>query len=150
MKLSNWTMKLAITVFLGTLGTVWGCESVSLIGRDTIEPGYGQRSDIERRGGDYDRRDRFGRDTAQNPIYGTVQDIDERRREIRLRTDDGRTTVVRYDNRTRLFDANRDRDIEVASLRPGDSVAIQLERNSGGEQYANAIRVEERRGSWWR
>lgn len=143
MKLGNWTAKLGVTMFLGALGTVWGCESVSLIGRDTIEPGYEQRSDI-------DRRDRFGRDTAQNHIYGTVQDIDERRREIRLRTDDRRTTVVRYDSRTRFFDANRDRDIEVASLRTGDSVAIQLERNSGDEQYANAIRVEDRRGSWWR
>lgn len=150
MKLGNWTAKLGVTIFLGALGTVWGCESVSLIGRDTIEPGYEQRSDIERRDGGYDRRDRFGRDTAHNHIYGTVHDIDEGRREIRLRTDDGRTTVVRYDSRTRFFDANRDRDIEVASLRTGDSVAIQLERNSGGEQYANAIRVEDRRGSWWR
>jgi hypothetical protein len=149
MKRNNGTTKLGVTMFVGALVTVWGCESVSLIGRETIEPGYEQRSDIERRG-DYDRHDRFGRDTAQSHIYGTVQDIDEGRREIRLRTDDGRTTVVRYDSRTRFFDANRDRDIEVASLRTGDSVAIQLERNSGGEQYANAIRVEDRRGSWWR
>ncbi|HEY5544266.1 MAG TPA: hypothetical protein VIM04_13550 [Candidatus Binatia bacterium] len=139
--------KLGGTMFLVALGTVWGCESVSLIGRESIEPGYEQRSDIERRG-DYDRRDRFGRDTAQNHIYGTVQDIDERRREIRLRTDDGRTAVVRYDSSTRFFDGSR--DIEVASVRTGDSVSIQLERNAGGEQYANAIRVEDRRGSWTR
>lgn len=139
--------KVGGTMFLVALGTVWGCESVSLIGRESIEPGYEQRGDIERRG-DYDRRDRLGRDSRQTQLYGTVQDVDERRREIRLRTDDDRTAVVRYDSSTRISDGSR--DIQVDSLRTGDSVSIQVAGNSGGEQYANTIRVEDRRGSWWR
>ncbi|MGH7794459.1 MAG: hypothetical protein ACREQ2_06125 [Candidatus Binatia bacterium] len=147
METSIWTKQLGCTLFLAALATLWGCESVSLLGRESIAPGYEQRSDIDRRG-DYDRRDRFDRESRQGQIYGTVQEVDERRSEIRLRTDDGRTSVVRYDNSTRISGGSR--DMRVGSLRSGDSVSIQLERNSGGEQYAYAIRVEDRRDSGWR
>jgi len=142
MKTNIWTKKLGYTLFLGALTLVWGCESVSLVNRDSVEPRYGERRDIDRRG-EWDRRDR-----DRDQVYGTVQDVDERRREIRLRTDDGRTTIVRYDNNTRISDGRS--DIRAASLRSGDLVSIRLERSSGGEQYAEAIRVEDRRGSWWR
>jgi hypothetical protein len=103
---------------------------------------YGDRRDVG-------RGDRYDRDSRRDQVYGTVQDVDERRREVRVRTDDGRTTVVRYDNNTRIFD--RDRDGRVSSLRAGDWVSIRLERDSRGEQYAEAIRIEDRRSSgWWR
>jgi hypothetical protein len=147
MKTIIWTKKLGGALFVGALATVWGCESVSLLGRDTIEPGYEQRSDVDRRG-DWDRRDRFDRDSRQSQVYGTVQDVDERRKEIRLRTDDGRTTVVRYDDNTRISGERGDE--RIGALRSGDLVSIRLERSSRGEQFADAIRVEDRRGSWWR
>lgn len=132
--------KLGYTVFLGALMTVWGCESVGILERDNIARSrYEDRRDDRR--GDNDRRDR-----DRDQVYGTVQDVDERRREIRVRTDDGRTTIVRYDSNTRISD--RDRDMRIDSLRSGDWVSIRLERGSGGgEQYADAIRVEDRRGS---
>ena len=136
--------KLGLALFVGALAIVWGCESVSLVGRDPVEPRYGDRRDSDRRA-DYSRRDR---DWRGDQVYGTIQDVNERRREIRVRTDDGRTAVVKYDGNTRVFDGRR--DIRVDSLRSGDLVSIQLERSSGGEQYAGAIRVEDRRGSWWR
>ena len=132
--------KLGYTVFLGALMTVWGCESVGILERDNIARSrYEDRRDDRRV--DNDRRDR-----DRDQVYGTVQDVDERRREIRVRTDDGRTTIVRYDSNTRISD--RDRDMRIDSLRSGDWVSIRLERGSGGgEQYADAIRVEDRRGS---
>jgi hypothetical protein len=135
--------KLGLTLFLGALTTAWGCESVSLIGRESVEPRYGDGRSIDRRG-DYGR----DRSDRRDQVYGTIQDVDGRRREIRVRTDDGRTAVVRYDSNTRVFDGRRDAGVD--SLRSGDMVSIQLDRSSGGEQYADAIRVEDRRGSWWR
>ena len=147
MKAMNLGRKLGLTLFVGALATTWGCESVSLVGRDTVEPRYGERGDFERRG-DEGRRDGFDRDWERDRLYGTVQDVDERRREIRVRTDDGRTASVRYNNNTKVFDGRRDADVD--SLRSGDVVSIQLGRRSGSEQYADAIRVEDRRGSWWR
>ena len=134
------TRKLGYIVLLGALMTVWGCESVGIMERENIARSRsGERRDDRR--SDYDRRDR---DSDQ--VYGTVQDVDERRRQIRVRTDDGRTTVVRYDDNTRISD--RDRAMRIDSLRSGDWVSIRLERSSGGgEQYADAIRVEDRRGS---
>jgi hypothetical protein len=140
MKPSILTKKLGWTLFLGTLTLAWGCESVGLLERDSIA----RRDD---RRGDYDRRDRVDRDRDRDQVYGTVQEVDERRREIRVRTDDGRTTVVRYDNNTRISDG--DRDMRIGALRSGDWVSIRLQRISGGEQYADAIRVEDRRGSGW-
>lgn len=137
------TKTLGLAVLVAGLAAAWGCESVSLLGRDSVaEPRYGDRRDADRRG-DYDRRD-----SRREQVYGTIQDIDERRNVIRVRADGGRTATIRYDSNTRVFDGRR--DVRVEALRPGDQVSIELERSSGGEQYANAIRVEDRRGSWWR
>jgi hypothetical protein len=138
--------RFGLILLLGALTTAWGCESVSLIGRESVEPRYGDGRSIDRRG-DYGR-ERYGSDRSRDQVFGTVQDVDGRRREIRVRTDDGRTAVVRYDSNTRVIDGRRDAGID--SLRSGDMVSIQLDRSSGGEQYADAIRVEDRRGSWWR
>jgi hypothetical protein len=141
MRVFSLAEKLSLTLFLAALTAAWGCESVSLIGRESVEPRYGDGRSIDRPGD-------YGRDRSRDHVYGTVQDVDGRRREIRVRTDDGRTAVVRYDSNTRVIDGRRDAGID--SLRSGDMVSIQLDRSSGGEQYADAIRVEDRRGSWWR
>ena len=139
---------IGLVVLLGALTTAWGCESVGLLGRDSVDARYGDRRDVDRRG-DYDRRDRDDRDIRRNQVTGVIQDVDERRRELRVRTDEGRTTTIRYNDRTEIRD--RDRDIRANSLRSGDSVSIRLDRGSDGEQYAETIRVEDRRGSgWWR
>jgi hypothetical protein len=136
-----WIKQLGSALLLGALITVLGCESVGILRRESIaDRGYGDRRDVERRDSD-----RFDRDSRRDQVYGTVQDVDERRREIRLRTDDGRTTVVRYDSNTRFSD--RSRDLRVDSLRSGDWVSVRLERNSGGEQHAESIRLEDRRDS---
>jgi hypothetical protein len=124
---------------LGALGFTVGCESVALLPREDID----RRSAADRR--DDTRRDRFD---AREEINGTVQDVDERRREIRLRTEAGRTSIVRYDANTRIYDGSR--DLRPDSIRSGDEVSVRFGRDRGGEDYAAAIRVMDRRGSWWR
>jgi hypothetical protein len=131
---------LGTAIILSALATASGCESVGIIDRDNIA-----RSRYDRR--DNDRRDRVDRDSRRDQIYGTVQDVDERRREIRVRENDGRTMVVRYDNNTRI--AGRDREIRPDALRSGDEVSIRLEKGASGEQYADAIRVEDRGNRAW-
>lgn len=143
MNRKNWTKKLGCVLVLGSLITVWGCENVGIARRENIAR---NERYSDRRDSDWDRYDR---DARRQQIYGTVQDVDERRREIRVRENDGRTTVVRYDSGTRITDGSR--DMRPESLRSGDQVSIRLDRDSRGEQYAESIRVEERRSSgWWR
>jgi hypothetical protein len=127
-----WMKKLGYTLVLGSVITVIGCEDVSLVRRENIA-----------RNERY--RDRDDRDVRRDRVYGSVQDVNERRSEIRVREDDGRTSVVRYDNRTRITDGNR--EIRPESLRSGDQVSIRVDRDSRGEQYAESIRVEDRRSS---
>ena len=130
--------KLGGAFALGVLTMVLGCESVAILPRDDVgdRRGYGDRRDADRRDSD--------RDSPRDQVYGRVQDVNERRREIRVRTEDDRTSVVRYDDNTRISDGSR--DIRADSLRDGDAVSIRLERNSDAGQYANTIRVENRRG----
>lgn len=120
---------------IGVLAGILGCESVALLPREDVDRRSGDRSDAH-------RSDRF--EARRDDMYGTVQDVDERRREIRLRTDDGRNSIVRYDANTRISDGSR--DLRPESLRSGDDVSIRLGRDTGGERYADAIRVVDRRG----
>jgi len=129
--------RLGCLFFLGALLTIWGCESVGIVERENIaRRGYGDRRDRDR----YDRYDR-------EQVYGTVRDIDERRREIEVRTEDGRTMTVRYNNNTQVY--NGGRDLRVTSLRSGDRVSIRFDRASGGERYAEVIRIEDPRDARW-
>lgn len=148
MATSNWMKRLGGTLVIGAVATLMGCESVALLPRDDIgdRRGYENRRDSDRRYGD-----RYDRDLRREQVYGTVQDVNERRREIQIRTDEDRTAIVRYDDNTRISDERG--DIRATSLRAGDRVSVRIERSSGGEDYAGSIRLEDRRGSsrgWWR
>jgi hypothetical protein len=119
-----------------------GCESIALLPRQAID----DRADLSRR--DLDRRDleRRPQDRAEIPrsragdeITGTVQKIDQNRREIQLRTTEGRMTVIKYDPATVVY--NRDREMPVDELRYGDLILIKVVKNSRGEQYADLIRL---------
>jgi hypothetical protein len=117
----------------------WGCENIGFINRD--EP----YSTADRRGDRY--RDHRGdairdRNLARDEVVGTVEDVDERRNEIHLRTREGRMMVIRYDAGTNVY--NRDRELRVRDLRRGDQILVRLDRNSRGEQYAEAIRMNDR------
>jgi hypothetical protein len=119
-----------------------GCESIALLPRPAID----DRADISRR--DLDRRelDRgpesrgdVERPRATDEVTGTVQKVDQNRREIQLRTTEGRITVIKYDPATVVY--NREREIPVDDLRYGDLILIKVVRNTRGEQYADLIRL---------
>lgn len=118
-----------------------GCESIALLPRPAID----DRADIGRR--DVDRRelDRRPESRAEIPrpqadeLTGTVQRIDQNRREIQLRTTEGRMTVIKYDAATVVY--NREREMPVDDLRYGDLILIKVVKNNRGEQYADLIRL---------
>jgi hypothetical protein len=114
-----------------------GCESIALRPRPAID----DRADVSRR--DLERRpeDRaeIPRSRAVDEVTGTVQKIDQNRREIQLRTTEGRMTVIKYDPATVVY--NREREMPVDELRYGDLILIKVVKNNRGEQYADLIRL---------
>jgi exosome complex RNA-binding protein Csl4 len=74
-------------------------------------------------------------------LIGEVENIDTRAREIEIRTDSGRTSVVRYDDRTQVI--YQQRNYSVANLEPGDYVAARVQRDRNGQDFADTITVRE-------
>jgi len=75
-------------------------------------------------------------------VVGEVQYVDTRAREIEIRTDSGRTSVVRYDDRTQVV--YRQRTYSVENLEPGDYVAARVQQNRDGRSYyTDSITVSE-------
>jgi hypothetical protein len=117
-----------------------GCESIALFPRPAID----DRADISRR--DLDRRelDRRPEGRAEIPrravdeLTGTVQKVDQTRREIQLRTTEGRMTVIKYDPATVVY--NREREMPIDELRYGDLILVKVFKNNSGEQHADLIR----------
>ena len=136
---SNRPMYLSLTFVL--LLAAAGCESVALMPRPDIDQrdtarGAPPRELGTRTARDVDRSDR-------HEIVGTVQRVDETRREIHLRTGDRNLVVLRYDPRTVVYD--RDHTLTVADLRQGDEIATQPTRSSGYDTYVDVIRMVDRR-----
>lgn len=74
-------------------------------------------------------------------VVGEVQYVDTRAREIELRTDSGRTAVLRYDNSTQVV--YRQRSYAVSNLEPGDYVAARVERDRDGRNFTGTVTVRE-------
>jgi hypothetical protein len=119
-----------------------GCESIALLPRPAID----DRADTSRR--DLDRREldrrpegraEIPRPGAADEVTGTVQKVDQTRREIQLRTTEGRMTVIKYDPATVVY--NREREMPVDELRYGDLILVKIVKNNRGEQYADLIRL---------
>ena len=132
---------LAMVPFILSLSSA-GCESIALLPRPEIDDrGDVSRRDLDRR--DLDRRPEnradISRSQAANEVTGTVQQIDQNRREIQLRTTEGRMTVIKYDPATVVY--NREREMPVDDLRYGDLILIKVVKNNRGEQYADLIRL---------
>lgn len=116
-----------------------GCESVALMPRPDVDQTDNRRPasgrDLDQSGQDQYSRERETRPRGE--IVGTVERIDEVRREISVRTNDKRNVVFKYDPRTVVFD--RDREFSVVDLRSGDLVRIEPSRGD----YVDAIRLIE-------
>ena len=141
MKQSSRAKMIAVAPLMFLMASA-GCESIALLPRPAID----DRADVSRR--DLDRRDleRRPEDRAEIPrsragdeVTGTVQKVDQNRREIQLRTTEGRMTVIKYDPATVVY--NRDREMPVGELRYGDLILIKVVKNNRGEQYADLIRL---------
>jgi exosome complex RNA-binding protein Csl4 len=78
---------------------------------------------------------------ASNDIIGEVQIVDTRSREIEIRTDSGRTTVLRYDNNTQVI--YREKGYAVSNLEKGDYVAARVQRNRDGQNFTDTVTVRE-------
>ncbi|HEY5543685.1 MAG TPA: hypothetical protein VIM04_10575 [Candidatus Binatia bacterium] len=74
-------------------------------------------------------------------IVGEVEYVDTRAREIEIRTDAGRTSVLRYDDRTQVI--YRQRNYSVDNLERGDYVAARVQQDSEGRSYTDTITVRE-------
>jgi hypothetical protein len=129
----NRTKGVTGTALAIALAGALGCESVALVGRPDVDARGSDRADLGRRG-----------ELDRNEIVGTVERVDRSDREVVIRTTEGRTTRVRYDSGTVV--RTRGRDMAVEDLRPGDMVALNVQRDSRGEQYADIIRMRDRDG----
>ena len=77
----------------------------------------------------------------QRDLVAEVERVDTSPREIHLRENNGRTSVVGYDASTRVI--YRGREYSVNQLEAGDIVAVELKGGLLGKSYANLIRVQE-------
>jgi hypothetical protein len=136
---------IAATLVMG-LGVTAGCESVALMPKPDVDETRVNRNRDDRDSG-LNRRDsglnRVERERDRSEVTGIVQRIDERRREIHLRSGERNVIIFKYDPRTVVYD--RDRDLPVEDLRSGDEIAVRSGPSSGSEQYADIIRMIDRR-----
>jgi len=112
-----------------------GCERVALLPRQDIDVRHDQSAAAP---------ERYARDReppARAEVVGTVERVDDVRREIYLRTNDRRNVVLKYDPSTVVID--RDREFSVVDLRSGDLVRAE----PGRGEYVDVIRILEARRS---
>lgn len=89
--------------------------------------------------GQWDRLGDYG--SIGNEIVGEISNVDTRARQIVIRADSGRTTMVRYDNNTEVI--YRRQTYQVANLERGDYVAARVQQDRDGRYYTDAITVRE-------
>ena len=82
-----------------------------------------------------------GTTNTNRDVVGEVQHIDARAREIEVRTDGGRTAVLRYDDRTQVL--YRQRNYSVANLERGDYIAARVQQDRDRRDYTDTITVKE-------
>ena len=137
-----------------------GCEKVALMPRPDIdEPASNERAarqdryvrdrqppqqDLYARDREAAQHDFYTRDqeaTRRGEVIGTVERVDDIRREISLRTDDRHNVVLKYDPRTVVVD--RGQEFSVLDLRGGELVRAEPSRG----EYVDVIHILEARRS---
>lgn len=82
-----------------------------------------------------------GTTNSNRDVVGEVQHVDPQAREIEVRTDGGRTAVLRYDDRTQVV--YRQRNYPVANLERGDYIAARVQQDRDRRDYTDTITVRE-------
>lgn len=78
---------------------------------------------------------------VNSDVIGEVQFVDNRTRELEIRTDSGRRTVLRFDNNTPVY--YRQRTYPVSNLERGDYVAARVQQDRDGRLMVTDISVRE-------
>lgn len=78
--------------------------------------------------------------TGNGDLAGEVRFVDTRSQAVGLRTEDGRTGNVRFDDRTRVV--YQQQQYPVTSLEQGDYVSMRVQQTQGGELYTDVIYVQ--------
>ncbi len=76
-----------------------------------------------------------------NDVIGEVQFVDNRSRELEIRTDSGRRSVLRFDNNTQVV--YRQRSYPVSNLERGDYIAARVQQDRDGRWFTTSIAVRE-------
>jgi predicted small lipoprotein YifL len=79
--------------------------------------------------------------SVNNDVIGEVQYVDNRSRELEIRSDSGRRTVVRFDNNTPVY--YRQRTYPVSNLERGDYIAARVQQDRDGRLMVTDISVRE-------
>lgn len=82
-----------------------------------------------------------GQQQQQNQALVEVQGVDTRNQVIQVRTEDGRTGSVYYDQNTQVI--HQQQRHPVTALERGDVVVMQLEQTSQGQTYTPRIDVRQ-------
>jgi hypothetical protein len=110
--------------------TASGCESIAVRPQPDVD-----RKEIE--------RTPDTRDSAKTEIIGTVERVDRISNEIQLRTTEAKVIVIKYDRATRVY--SREREVGIEALRPRDLILVRVAKTPRGEQYADLIRLNDRK-----
>ena len=78
---------------------------------------------------------------GDSDITGEVRYVDNRARELEIRTDSGRHSILRFDNQTQVF--YRQRSFPVSALERGDYVAARVRQDRDGRWFTWSISVRE-------
>ena len=74
-------------------------------------------------------------------VVGEVLGVDTRQQVIQLRTQNGQTGNVRFDQNTRVV--YQQREYNVTALERGDVIALQVQQDQRGNAYTNYIQVQQ-------
>jgi cold shock CspA family protein len=74
-------------------------------------------------------------------VVGEIQGIDARQGVMQIRTQNGQTGNVRFDQNTRVV--YQQREYAVTALERGDVVAFQVQQDQRGNAYTNYIQVQQ-------
>lgn len=78
---------------------------------------------------------------ATATVSGEILDNDPAAQQLRIRTDDGREGIVRWDTETRVI--YKTETYEARALERGDRVQMRIEQTSDGEIYTEYVLVTE-------
>ena len=129
-------------ILLGFIFTAVGCASIAVppqpdVDRREIErtPPVEQTPPVE--------RTPDARDSAKTEIIGTVERVDKIKNEIQLRTTEAKVIVIKYDPATLVY--SRERQVGIQALRLRDLILVRVAKTPQGEQYADLIRLNDRK-----